>query len=239
MRRHFLLVPIVLLGALPCGRADESSICCKKRCLVPPPPPCPRCTCSCDHRLILCSLFPPSHARQLIKELDCADSCKRIAAVEKLGCRLHADYCLDPAVLDALLHALQCDPCWGVRRHAAWSLMRQNARTDSSVLALYISARLDPHYMVRVRAAEALDILTLGKEACYTELYKAADQLMRVLQAKGYQPGRDCCLITSATACAPGGGLSIATTLPSTPDKAAAPSAEENVPVEKLPPRKK
>ena len=29
MRRHFLLVPIVLLGALPCGRADESSICCK------------------------------------------------------------------------------------------------------------------------------------------------------------------------------------------------------------------
>jgi len=189
--------------------------------------------------LILCSWFPPEHARNLINELDGKDSCKRVAAVKKLGCRLHADYCLDPAVLDALLHALQCDPCWEVRRAAAWSLFQQDARTEPSVLALYISSRLDPHYMVRIRAAEALDLLTLGKDECYRELYKAADQLIRVLRAKGYRPGRDCCLITSATACAPGGGLSISTTLPETPGEGETPSAEpEKVPVEKLPPSK-
>ena len=165
-------------------------------------------------------VVPAVARRDLINELDCKDSCRHIAVVKKLGCRLHVDYCLEPAMLDALLHALQCDPCWEVRRAAAWSLFQQNARTEPSVLALYISSRLDPHYQVRVRAAEALDLLTLGKVECYTELYKAADQLMRVLQAKGYRAGRDCCLITSATACAPGGGLSISTTLPKTPDKA-------------------
>ncbi len=146
-------------------------------------------------------------------------------------------------VLDALLRALQCDPCWEVRRQAAWSLMLQNARTEPTVLALYLSARIDPHYMVRIRAAEALDILTLGKEECYKELYKAADPLLVVLRSKGYQPGRDCCLITAATSCSPGGGLSVSTTLPETPEEKRGeeetPSEPEKVPIEKLPLPKK
>jgi hypothetical protein len=184
----------------------------------------------------LCALFPESHARQLIEESVSDDFRKRIAAVKKLGCRWHADYCRDSAVLDALLHALQCDSCWEVRRHAAWSLLGQNARTEAAVLALYIAGRLDPHYMVRIRAAEALDILTIGNRECYEELFKAADPLIRVLRAKGYQPGRDCCAITSATALSPNGGLAIATTLPATPSESERPSGQtEKVPVEKLP----
>ncbi len=114
--------------------------------------------------------------------------------------------------------------------------MQQNARTDATVLAIYLSSKLDPHYMVRTRASEALDILTVGKQECYEELYKAANALIGVLRVRGYRPGRDCCAITSATALSPGGGLSIATTLPATPSEAESPSDEsEKVPIEKLP----
>src|SRR5437588_400219 len=84
--------------------------------------------------------------------------CERIKAVKKLGHRLHADFCCDPAVLETLIAALQCDKCWEVRRAAAWAIQSQNARTEEGVLALYIASKLDPHYLVRVAAAEALDI---------------------------------------------------------------------------------
>jgi hypothetical protein len=227
---------IALLGVTAVGQAGESGLCCQTHCIVPPPPPCPNCAADpCEHRLCLCVFCPAGHAQKLIDELASDDSCRRSAAARKLGCRLHADFCREPAVLDALLRALQCDPCWVVRRQAAWSLMQQNARTEPAVLALYIAARLDPHYMVRVRAAEALDILTLGKEECYKELYKAADQLIVALRSKGYRPGRDCCVIT----CSAVGGPAISTTLPATPGQGETPSGEpEKVPIEKLPPPK-
>jgi len=239
MRKIVLAVLLALLVVSPLLRAGAAGLtCCEPRCMIPPPPPCPSCTDACDHRCC-CTLFPESHARKLVQELACDNSCKRICIVKKLGCRLHADVCRQSFVLDALLHALQCDPCWDVRRAAAWSLMRQNARTEPTVLALYMAARIDPHYMVRVRAAEALDILTLGKGPCYQELYKAADQLLVVLRGKGYQPGRDCALITASTPCNP---LAISTTLPETPaekkaaeEKKKAPTEEEKVPIEKLP----
>jgi hypothetical protein len=233
MRKIVSAVLLALLAVAPLSRAGAGFLCCKTRCTVPPPQPCPSCPDACDHRLN-CTLCSEAHARKLVQELACDNSCKRIHIVKKLGCRLHADVCRESFVLDALLHALQCDPCWGVRRTAAWSLMHQNARTEPAVLALYMAARLDPHYMVRIRAAEALDILTLGKGPCYQELYKAADQLIVVLRVKGYQPGRDCALITASTPCNP---LAISTTLPESPaEKKAAPAEEEKVPVEQLPP---
>lgn len=228
--------------------SDKLSCCCKLHCTVPPPPRCPNCGDPCEHRLALCGLCSEKHVPALLDELHSKDYCKRREAVEKLGCRLHADVCRQPPVLDALLHALQCDSCWEVRRAAAWALFHQRARAECVVLALYISSRLDPHYMVRVRAAEALDLLTLGRVECYQEMYKAADQLLRVLRGKGYQPGRDCCVITMA-ACGPDGKLALATTLPETPKKEKkskkeekaeqlgppTPAKEEKVPVEKLP----
>jgi hypothetical protein len=237
------IVVFIGMAAASASRADQPRWCCKLRCTVPPPPRCPNCRVGpCDHRLILCGLCSPDHAPELVDALGSDDYCKRLDAIEKLGSRLHADICLQPPILDALLHALQCDKCWEVRRAAAWALFRQRAHTEPVVLALYISSRLDPHYMVRIRAAEALDLLTLGRRACYDELYKAADQLMRVLRSKGYQPGRDCCLIRSTTACGPDGGLAISTTLPQEPkteeqpEQLGPPTPEtEKVPVEKIP----
>ncbi len=237
---------IILIAALSFPatvRADGPNGCCKPHCTVPPPPRCPNCCAGpCEHRLVLCAFCAEDHVPKLLDELHAKDYCKRRNAVEKLGNRLHADICRQPPVLDALLRALQCDSCWEVRRAAAWALFRQRARTEPVVLALYISSRLDPHYMVRIRAAEALDLLTLGRVECYQEMYKAADQLLRVLRGKGYQPGRDCCLITAATVCGRDGKLAISTTLPETPEKTETPEElgpptrePEKVPIEKVP----
>lgn len=236
MKRIVAVAWMVLGIGASWAAAGETNLGCKTHCTVPPPPREPDCAaCSCNHRLCLC-VFPESHTRELIEQSACDEFCKRVSAVKKLGCRWHADYCRDGAVLDALLRALQCDSCWEVRRGAAWSLMQQNARTNATVLALYLASKLDPHYLVRTRASEALDILTVGKQECYEELYKAADALIGVLRARGYRPGRDCCAITSATALSPEGGLSIATTLPATPSEGETPSDEsDKAPVEKLP----
>src|SRR5205823_14935245 len=110
------------------------------------------CTCPCGKRLPL-TLCGPEHAQKYIDSLsDCgSDCCVRIKAVKKLGSRLHADFCCNPAVLVALTDALLFDRCWEVRYAAAWALFKQDARTNDAVLALYVSSRIDPHYMVRTR----------------------------------------------------------------------------------------
>jgi hypothetical protein len=130
------------------------------------------------------------------------DCCDRIKAAEKLGNRFHADYCCNPDVLTALIGALQCDKCWEVRRAAAWSILLQDARTEEGVMALYISSKTDPHYLVRAKAAEALDILTVCRDACFADLYKRADDLIKQLKAKGYKPGSDNCRVIFGEACA-------------------------------------
>ena len=137
----------------------------------------------------------------------CADGgggncCDRIKAAEELGSRFKADFCCNPNVLTALSAPLQCDKCWEVRKAAAWSIMLQGARTEEGVLALYISSKTDPHYMVRAEAAEALDILTVCRRACFTELYKRADALIKQLKATGYKPGSDNCRVVFGEACA-------------------------------------
>jgi hypothetical protein len=163
--------------------------------MVPPPPNCPNCTCPCEHGLHFCSQWKCEHARKLIDELGDCDCCDRIRAVKKLGHRLHADFCCDPSVLDALIASLQCDKCWEVRRAAAWSIQKQNARTEEGVLALYIASKLDPHYLVRVAAAEALDILTIKNRECFTETLKQGDDLIKQLKKQGYKPGSDNCRV--------------------------------------------
>lgn len=236
MPRLTVLCLMVLSASVP-GRGEEPGYCCKPHCTVPPPPRQPNCaSCPCDHRLS-CTLYPPEHARELIASLASPDFCKRRAAVEQLGNRLHADACRDPAVAEALVRALHCDTCWEVRRAAAWALFHQGARGEEVVLALYLSSRLDPHYMVRIRAAEAMDLLTLGRRECYEELYKAADRLVGVLQEKGYQPGRDC-LLSCKMARLADGRLAISTRLPGAAEELPPPTAEpeaEKVPIEKIP----
>jgi hypothetical protein len=135
----------------------------------------------------------------LIEELHGDTCCDRISAARKLGHRLHADFCANPEVLSALINALQCDPCFEVREAAAWSIMKQNARTEQGVLALYISSKLDPHNLVRARAAEALDILLVGgKKACFKGVFESGDELIKSLKKSGYKPGTENCQIIFA-----------------------------------------
>lgn len=189
MRRIPLLWAVGL--ALATGRSSAEGPCCKTRCLVTPPSPC--CDCSPGTRRCLL-LYSPEYAQKLLDKLG-GEWCQRLAAVEKLGSRFHADYCKDPAVLEALLTALQCDTCWKVRYAAAWSIMGQKALVPEAVLALYLAARLDNHYMVRTRAEEALDILTLGRQPCYKQLYAAADVLITELKARNYVTGSKGCRV--------------------------------------------
>src|SRR5579884_179793 len=116
---------------------------CWTRCQPTPSSPSPPCPAPCAGRLCL-TCFDSQHAHALIAQLQSESWCQRHRAIEKLGSRLHADFCRDPDVLLALIGALQCDPCWHVRRAAAWGIFGQRARTPEGLLALYVSAKLDP-----------------------------------------------------------------------------------------------
>jgi hypothetical protein len=180
-------------------------------CVTPPCPPEQDCSCPCDH-FRLGSLFTsPEHAANLISKLHEPCCCERIRAVEGLGNRLRADFCKEPEVLNALICAMQCDPCWEVRRAAAWALHRQGARVDQAVVALYVSSRMDPHYLVRDKAKEALDILLLGHYECYRCFFQSGDQLIKDLKKAGYKPGTENCHLMlggcMASCCQGGCGL--------------------------------
>ena len=208
MRR--MLLPLALLGLLALAAPGRAGCplagCCPDCKPIPCTPPCD-CGCPCENRLHLLICDKSEEYIATLHSIGCtgtagcaacggcgdcgSNCCDRIKAAEKLGSRFCADYCCNPDVLTALLGALFGDPCWEVRRAAAWSIMLQGARTEDAVLALYIVSKVDPHYMVRVRAAEALDILTVCCGPCYVELYKVGDAIARELKTRGYKPGME------------------------------------------------
>jgi hypothetical protein len=189
VRRYcYTLLALLSVGGL--GRALATGHCCKDYCTVAPPSSCPDCPCPCQHRHALLVFGPKDAHKYLDKLLGCDTTCcERIKAVKKLGCRLHADFCKDPDVLVALTDVLLFDPCWEVRRTAAWSIFGQRAYTHEALLALYVSRNLDPHYMVRQRATEAQELLTLCRSACYKSLYAYGDALVKELRKQGYKAG--------------------------------------------------
>jgi hypothetical protein len=126
-----------------------------------------------------------------LEDLHAEDCCTRIRAAKHLGYRCEVDYCCNPEVLDGLVKALLSDCCWKVRRAAAWSLFGQDARTEYALVALYVSSKRDAHYMVRARAAEAIDILTVCRRECYKKLFEATDALITQLEIEKVRPGRD------------------------------------------------
>jgi len=200
MQRLIGLSLLTLLALGGAARAGLPCLGCANPCRPIPCEDCPDCNvCPCDHRLHL-TLFG-GHAEKYVEMLTSCDCCERIKAVEKLGCRLPADFCCEPCVLTALLNALHCDPCWEVRRAAAWALMRQNAKTEAAILSLYIQSKIDPHYLVRTRSAEALDILTLCRAKCYKALYEQGDAIIKELKAKKYKPGDPGCQALLAGVC--------------------------------------
>jgi hypothetical protein len=115
--------------------------------------------------------------------------CDRIKAAENLGSRIHADFCCVPEVLSALTNALANDPCWEVRKAAAWSIAGQKARTEEGVMALYLASKLDPHYLVRDAATDALGVLLVCRQECFKDLFAHGDELVKALRGK-YRPGQ-------------------------------------------------
>jgi hypothetical protein len=187
MKRMFTLAAAGLL-CMAASAWGAGFLCCGVHCIVPPPPSCPDCDCPCDRGLHHCSAAKCEHAQRLIEQLNSCECCDRIHAARKLGHRCHADFCCNPEVLEALIHALRNDSCWEVRKTAAWSIAFQRARTNEAVLALYVAAKLDPHYLVRDAATDALDVLLVCRRECFKDLFAHADELVKALKGK-YKPG--------------------------------------------------
>jgi hypothetical protein len=202
MRRIGLLCFVILLILTP--KVPGLTPRCLTRCQPVPLSPCPPCPNPCANRLCL-TLYDSAHAQKLIAGLASPSWCQRQRGVEWLGSRLHADFCRDPEVLRTLSTVLQCDPCWHVRRAAAWAIFRQRANTAEGLLSLYISSQLDPHYLVRMRALEAIDILTVTAPSCYKPLFERGDKLIAELRAKKYEPGSEKCWVILDSACAAAG----------------------------------
>jgi len=194
MKRILCLAAAALLGGATTSLAGPFA--CWNfgvHCICPPPPSCPDCTAPCGEGFHHSSCRKSEHAHNLINQLSCECCCDRIKAAEKLGCRLHADFCCDPEVLSALAHALLCDSCWEVRKAAAWSIAGQKARTDLGVLALYLASKLDPHYMVRDAANDALTQLLVCRRECFHCLFERGDAIAKGLKGH-YKPGSpECC----------------------------------------------
>jgi hypothetical protein len=158
-----------------------------------PMPPTPPCDCGdpCAEGHHHCSAWKSKRAHKLLEELCAEDCCTRIHAARKLAHRFNGDFCCDCDILPALVKALLSDPCWEVRRAAAWAIAMQGARTEFALIALYVSSRTDAHYLVRDRAQEAFDQLILCRRECYKKLFLATDALVAQLRIEKIRPGRD------------------------------------------------
>lgn len=235
MKRLLFLSVVALLGTALPSWAGTCGACCNKgiHCEEPPAPDCQDCSDPCCHRHHFCTMSP-EHAHQLIGELCSGCCCDRIKAVKKLG---HADFCSDPEVLQALVRALLCDTCWEVRQTAAWSIAHQGARTRLGVMALYLSSKLDHHYMVRDAAVDALEVLLVCRRDCYKDLFAAADELAKTVKAD-YDPTKGKCLdladqcfaLCGATAAVPGMPMTVTTTAEVPPSAVTMPAEARSLP---------
>jgi hypothetical protein len=182
-----VLVPLTLLRPALAGGWCGKGVHC-----IQPGPTCGKdCSCPCANWRV--GPLLPADSRKLIAQLGDGDCCDRIAAAKKLGNRLCFDFCDDPAVLPALARAVLCDTCWQVRKAAVCSLCRQKARSDYGMLVLYLASRLDSHYLVRDAASEAIGVLSVGRQHCYRDLFRAADQLIPRLRPL-YRPTQGDCI---------------------------------------------
>src|SRR5262245_28744136 len=98
VRRIAIFALPALLGLALSARAECP---CKTRCIEPPPPPRVKSKCPCGKRSKLC-MTDSKCAHKAIDKLDADTCCQRKKAAKKLGCRLCADFCRDPEVLEAL-----------------------------------------------------------------------------------------------------------------------------------------
>lgn len=192
-------------------------------------PPCPEPCCPCDPCSVGCHLNLPWYDRTtaaLLEKLnDCHYRC-RAQAAHSLGCKLHTDFCYHPEVVSALIHTLQCDPCYDVRRKAAYAIAYQGIYDHCGWMALYLASRLDTHYLVRENSADALKVLeTHVGLGCIREWKVEAATFEKELKGK-YKPGKPewagayelCC---AGSSCCGGGTPAGVIVVPSVPTKPA------------------
>ena len=79
-----------------------------------------------------------------------------------------------------------------VESHDTATAGTRPARTDQGVMALYLASLIDPHYMVRDAANDALGVLLVCRRACFKDVFAAADDLAKQLKGK-YKPGGPDC----------------------------------------------
>lgn len=163
------------------------------RCYEPlSPEPCV-CEDPCAKRWHLCLPGQSARTAKLLEQLhDCHYRCREEAA-HKLGSRVHTDFCRHREIVPALVHTLQCDPCWVVRRAAAKALGYQVVADQFAWSALFLASRLDPHYLVREQAADSLTIIqTQITPACIKEWRAEAEAFEKQMKGK-YKPGKETC----------------------------------------------
>jgi len=183
MKRIISLATVALLTWIATAGAGVGPSCHGPTCITPPQS-CPDCSCPCDgHRFSL-----GLSAEHALADLQCGECCHRIRAAKKLGLKICHDFCKDCSILPALVHALLVDSCWEVRKAAAWSIALQGARTDLGLTALYVSSKLDPHYMVRDKAIMAWSSCSSAARTATRNCSRRATNWSRRCAARNWCP---------------------------------------------------
>ena len=90
-------------------------------------------------------------------------------------------------------------------------------------MALYLASKMDPHYLVRDAANDALGVLLVCRRECFKDTFAAADDLAKKLGGR-YKPGTPECLQllgTCGAADGPSNGILIEEPAPAPPGKPA------------------
>jgi hypothetical protein len=103
----------------------------------------------------------------------------------------------------------------------------QGDRNPPVVTALYVSSKMDHHYLVRDRSAQALDIVLVCRRACFKDLFgPVGDELLKALKKGGFLPGTENCIFVLEQ-CATQCGIAVE---PAPAAKATAPLPAEVLP---------
>jgi hypothetical protein len=140
--------------------------------------------------------FSAAHTAKAVEQLQDCRPHDRSMAVCKLGCCLYTNPACHPEVVPALITSLQCDGAYQVRVKAAWAIAFQNIANQCGWTALYVSSQLDPHWLVRDTASNALKVIETQLDPSIIAAWKTRGNALAKQWKGKYKPGKpDCMLI--------------------------------------------